>query len=79
MSRFASIIALRSPAARERFDALLAEQAARRDLAVIAIEWRETYASVDLALFHSQVRADQRLAHCDAHGGWMEWLATSGE
>jgi hypothetical protein len=60
--------------ARERFAALIAEQAAQRNLALIAIEWLETYASVDLSLFENGARTDIRLAHCDAHGGWIEWL-----
>ena len=60
--------------ARERFVALIAACAAQRNLALIAIEWRESYASVDLSLFEEGARTDMRLAHCDAHGGWMEWL-----
>jgi hypothetical protein len=60
--------------ARERFAALLAQHATRRDLALIAIEWRETDAAVDLSLFENGARTDVRLAHCDAHGSWIEWL-----
>jgi hypothetical protein len=60
--------------ARERFATLIAACAAQRDLALIAIEWREPYPSVDLSLFQDGARADLRLAHCDAHGGWIEWL-----
>jgi hypothetical protein len=61
-------------AARERLATLVAECAAQRNLALIAIEWREPYPSVDLSLFENGARADMRLAHCDAHGGWIEWL-----
>jgi hypothetical protein len=60
--------------ARERFATLIAKCAAQRNLALIAIEWREPYPSVDLALFEAGTRTDLRLAHCDAHGGWLEWL-----
>jgi hypothetical protein len=60
--------------ARERFAALIAEHAARHNLALIAIEWREPYPSVDLSLFEDGMRTDLRLAHCDAHGSWIEWL-----
>ena len=63
--------------ARERFATLIAKHATQRNLALIAIEWREPFPSVDLALFEDGARADMRLAHCDAHGGWMEWLMTS--
>ncbi|HEX5691100.1 MAG TPA: DUF2332 domain-containing protein [Roseiflexaceae bacterium] len=59
--------------ARERFDALIAEQAARRDLCVIAIEWREPYPAIDLTWFASDERQTQRLGFCDAHGAWIEW------
>lgn len=62
--------------ARERFASLIAECAAQRNLALIAIEWREPYPSVDLALFEAGTRVDLCLAHCDAHGGWLEWLKT---
>jgi len=60
--------------ARKHFMNLVAEHAARRDLALIALEWHESHASVDLSIFEHGARADQRLAHCDAHGSWMEWL-----
>jgi hypothetical protein len=62
-------------AARERFASLIVGHAAQRDLALIAIEWREPYPSVELSLFEAGMRADIRLADCDAHGGWIEWLA----
>ncbi|HEU5101989.1 MAG TPA: DUF2332 domain-containing protein [Roseiflexaceae bacterium] len=61
--------------ARKRLADLLAEHAAKRDIALIALEWREPHAALDLSLFLKGARADQRLAHCDAHGSWMEWLA----
>src|SRR5262249_4606296 len=60
--------------ARDRCGALLAEHAARRTLYIRAIEWREPYPSVELTAFESGARTDRRLAHCDAHGGWLEWL-----
>jgi len=63
-----------SSEARERFAALITEHAAQRNLALIAIEWREPYPSVDLSLFEDAARTDLRLAHCDAHGSWIEWL-----
>lgn len=62
-------------AARQRFADMVAEHAAGRDLALSAMEWREPHASLDLTLFQNGARIDQRLAHCDAHGSWMEWLA----
>jgi hypothetical protein len=61
--------------ARQRFANLIAEHAAGRDMALIALEWREPHATLDLSIFQHGARADQRLAHCDAHGSWMEWLA----
>ncbi len=64
-------------AARERFADLVAEHAARRDLSVIAIEWREPYPSVVLTSFRSGARFEKTLAHCDAHGGWLAWLESS--
>jgi hypothetical protein len=64
-----------SSEARARFARLIDECAAQRNLALIAIEWRETYAAVDLTVFENGARADTRLAHCDAHGGWIEWLS----
>jgi hypothetical protein len=60
--------------AREQFANLLTKHAAGRDMALIALEWHEQHATLDLALFENGARSDQRLAHCDAHGGWMEWL-----
>ena len=60
--------------ARQRFAGLLAEQATKRAMALIALEWREPHASLELALFENGARTDQCLAHCDAHGSWMEWL-----
>ena len=62
------------PQARERFAALITEHAAGRDLALIALEWHEPHASLDLSMFEDGARTDQRLAHCDAHGSWIEWL-----
>jgi hypothetical protein len=58
--------------ARQRFAELIGEHAAHRDLALIAIEWRESYLSVELALLERGARTDLRLANCDAHGSWLE-------
>jgi uncharacterized protein DUF2332 len=63
-----------SRAGRERFDELIAGQATRRDLCVIAIGWREPYPSVVFTSFVSGARSEETLAHCDAHGAWLEWL-----
>lgn len=63
-----------SPAARERFHALIADHARRRDIYLIAIEWREPYPSVIVSSLRSGERVEQRMANCDAHGGWLEWL-----
>jgi hypothetical protein len=63
-----------SPAARDRFHALIADHGRRRDIQLIAIEWQEAFASITLTSFRSGARAEQRLANCDAHGGWLEWL-----
>jgi hypothetical protein len=41
---------------------------------LIGIEWREPYPSVDLTLFERGARIDLRLANCEAHGSWLEWL-----
>jgi len=63
-----------SATAREQYDQLIAAQAASRNLCEIAIEWREPYPSVALTTFESGARSEQTLAHCDAHGAWLEWL-----
>jgi hypothetical protein len=60
--------------ARERFAALLAERAARRELCLIAIEWREPYPAIDMTWLASGQRHAQRLGYCEAHGAWIEWI-----
>jgi hypothetical protein len=61
-------------AARERFGELVAAHAKERDLDLIAIEWREPYPSVMLTSFEAGRRIERRLANCDPHGSWIEWL-----
>jgi hypothetical protein len=63
------------PEARSRLSALLAEHAAGQDLYRISIEWfGRGYPCLELASWEGGMRAERLLAHCDAHGEWLEWL-----
>jgi hypothetical protein len=64
-----------SQEARTQLSSLLAQQARRRDLYQISIEWlgRE-YPCLDLISFVNGVQSQARLAHCGSHGEWLEWL-----
>lgn len=61
--------------ARERLQALFAEQAQRRDLFVISLEGAQLgdHARLDLASFRDGARTDEPLATGDAHGAWLAW------
>jgi hypothetical protein len=61
--------------ARSRLSALLAEHAARQDLYRISIEWLgHGDPCLELASWQAGVVTEHLLAHCDAHGEWLEWL-----
>lgn len=64
------------PPARARLSALLAEQATRRDLYRLSIEWLGTeHPQLELIAFEHGEQTAQLLAHCGSHG---EWLAIPG-
>jgi len=63
------------PEARRRLSALLAEHVAGQDLYRISIEWLGGGSPcLELAAWEGGVRTESLLAHCGAHGEWMEWL-----
>jgi len=60
---------------RQRFAELVTEQARTRDLALIALEALSRATPVpDLTLRIGADAEPRLLAHCDAHGAWLEWL-----
>jgi hypothetical protein len=63
-------------AAREQFVALLAAEAARREVYDI---WMESFPGdrphVRLLTFRAGERTEQMLAYCSPHGYWLEWVA----
>jgi hypothetical protein len=60
---------------RAQLSSLLAEQASRRDLYQIGIEWlgRE-HPCLDLVSFVPGAHSRVHLAYCGSHGEWLEWL-----
>jgi hypothetical protein len=61
--------------ARARLWALVADQAAARDLYRISIEWLgEAHPRLELMSFAGGVLTEQLLAYCGSHGEWLEWL-----
>ena len=68
-----------SPEARERFNAALEEYGAQRDLWVISTRRgaRDTETVLALVSYRNGVRSEVRLANCENHGRWIEWLVES--
>ncbi len=63
--------------ARERLLGLLAEEARRRAFFRISLEWRgEEDALLELVSYADGGQTEERLAWCDTHGAWLEWLGT---
>ena len=62
--------------AREHLSSLLAEQAKQRDLFRVSIEWGRgrRYPQLELVSFEHGLSKEKLLAHCDAHGEWLEWF-----
>lgn len=68
-----------SPEAREQFDAALAHYGAQRDLWVISNRRgaRDSETVLALVSYRNGVRSEARLANCENHGRWIEWLVES--
>jgi hypothetical protein len=64
-----------TPEARERFTALLEEQAAQRDLISIEVDGGHSGATLKLYAFESGQRREITLAACHPHGRWLKWIA----
>lgn len=63
-----------SPEARDRLSSMIADQAAKRDLFRISIEWLGgEHPVLELVSFENGVKRRESLAYCDAHGEWLEW------
>ena len=62
------------PAARDAFEATLKRAAARRPIYRIGLEGAAPHSSLTLHRYDSAGVDSRTLAHCDAHGAWLEWL-----
>ena len=59
----------------DAFEAALTEAGQIRPVARVALEWTDRDApTLDLTLYRGDRREIQRLALCDPHGAWLEWL-----
>jgi hypothetical protein len=72
-----------SPEARELLSALIAGHGAKRDLFLVSMEWAGLdpeeshglgHSLLKLVSFHRGVETVKRLACCDPHGRWIQWL-----
>ena len=64
-----------APEARQKLEALFAEEATRRDLYIIAIVWLAgEFPMLWLTSYEQGVKREQLLAKCSGHARWMEWL-----
>lgn len=72
--------------AREHLSALIAEKGAQRDLYLVSMEGAgldpmesrdKAQLLLKLVQFECGVMTERRLAYCDPHGRWMEWLAAT--
>ena len=72
-----------SPEAREHLATLIAEHGAKRDLFVVSMEGAgldpteprdQAHHLLKLLHFEGGAKTEERLAYCDTHGRWMEWL-----
>ncbi|HZA21809.1 MAG TPA: DUF2332 domain-containing protein, partial [Dehalococcoidia bacterium] len=72
-----------SPQERELLSALVAEHGAKRDLFLISMEGARFdpeesraggHSLLKLASFRKGIKTEKRLAYCDPHGRWIEWL-----
>jgi hypothetical protein len=60
--------------ARARLSASLAEQAMRRNLYRVSIEWLGArHPRLEAVSFERGLRAERFLAYCGSHGEWLEW------
>ena len=68
-----------SPEAREQFTAALAHYGAQRNLWVISTRRgaRDSESVLALVSYRNGVRSEARLANCENHGRWIEWLVES--
>ena len=62
---------------RQRFDAILDDCSADRDVHLLSGEglWGHDYATLELVSIRSGSRSSQKLANVDFHGRWLEWVA----
>lgn len=62
---------------RARFIEMLAEQSRRRPIFEVSCEYRtrETPLQLDLLRYDDGKRTEEALAHCQAHGRWIEWMS----
>ena len=68
-----------SPEARQRFTATLAHHGVQRDLWFISTRRgaRDSETVLSLVSYRNGVRSETRLANCENHGRWIEWLVES--
>ena len=68
-----------SPEARKQFNATLAHYGAQRDLWFVSNRRgaRDSECGLALVSYRNGVRSEARLANCENHGRWIEWLVES--
>jgi hypothetical protein len=64
---------------RERLELLLAKASEKRNLLHVSLEWAKNseFPLLSLALLNAGEKTEKRLARCNAHGEWLEWLGNS--
>lgn len=60
--------------AREAFWALVGEHGSKRNLSVVSKEGGGEDSVVEVTHFRDWVKTHRRLANCDSHSHWLEWL-----
>ncbi len=64
-----------APEARQRLEALFAQEATRRDLYIVSIAWfAGDFPLLRLTAYEGGVRTERLLARCSGHARWMEWV-----
>ena len=65
-----------SPQARGRFEEIIDQHGAVRDLNLISLEGRAGghHSAIELTQYQSGSKTTRHLADCDSHGNWIQWL-----
>jgi hypothetical protein len=61
---------------RGRFEAIIDQHGAMRDLNLISLEGRAGghHSAIELTQYQSCTKTTRHLADCDSHGNWIQWL-----